>query len=257
MHSIEGEYCRIETWDGSFYDGTVLFDKTSVHAHGMDDASGKRSRDTMYVRLDCDVKSGEEVRQLGISPGNYVHMDPRTVITETGFIKSRHLDDKSGVAILLVTAGELKKRKEAPVPTVEFLITCYEEVGHGASSLPSEGVTDFIAVDMGVAGPDRESSEMSVSICAADSSGPFSYTVTRDLIDTAEEAGIPYSVDTFPHYGSDAASALRSGMDARHGLIGPGIDASHAMERAHSKGLCATVDLLLAYIGKMGRDNQD
>ncbi len=251
MSSIEGEYCRIETFSGRLFNATVLFDNTSVHAHGMEDASAKRKKKDMYVRLDEEVSTGEDVRKLGISVGNYIHFDPRPVLTESGFIKSRHLDDKAGVAILLKTAEDLVSREIIPSHTLHFLITGYEEVGHGAAGFLPDGLTEFIAVDMGVAGPGRESSEDKVTICAADSTGPFNYLLTKKLIEVAGAQSIPYAVDTFPHYGSDAAAALKTGLDVRHALIGPGIDSSHAMERTHVKALRATINLLVAYVSDM------
>ncbi|MEN8208083.1 MAG: M20/M25/M40 family metallo-hydrolase, partial [Candidatus Fermentibacteria bacterium] len=178
MSSIEGEYCRIETFSGDLFDGTVLFDNTSVHAHGMEDASAKRKKKNMYVRLDEEVSSGEDVRKLGISVGNYIHFDPRPVVTESGFVKSRHLDDKAGVAILIKAAEYLVSGDIIPSRTLHFLVTGYEEVGHGAAGFLPDNSVEFIAVDMGVAGSGRESSENKVTICAADSTGPFNYALT-------------------------------------------------------------------------------
>jgi len=246
MSSIEGEYCMVETWDGRLYQGTVLFDFTSVHAHGREKASARRDKDKMHVRLDEEVSSRKDVETLGISVGDYIHFDPRPVRTGSGFIKSRHLDDKAGVAVLIEAARRLSEGAR-PRKTIHFLITCFEEVGHGAAGLLPPEAVEFIAVDMGVAGKGRESSEDRVTICAADSSGPFSRSLTVRLMETARKSGIPFVVDTYPHYGSDAAAALRSGMDARHGLIGPGVDASHAMERTHEKALEASVELIRAY----------
>lgn len=247
MSSIEGEYCLVETWDGRLYSGTVLFDFTSVHAYGREKASERREKEKMHVRLDEEVSSRKQVESLGIAVGDYIHFDPRSVRTSSGFIKSRHLDDKAGVAVLLEAARRLSESDVRPRRTVHFLISCYEEVGHGAAGLVPPQAVEFIAVDMGVAGRGRESSEDRVTICAADSSGPFSRSLTVRLMETARKAGVPFVVDTFPHYGSDAAAALRSGMDVRHGLIGPGVDASHAMERTHEKALEATVELIRAY----------
>lgn len=247
MHSIEGEYCRVETWDGRLYQGTVLFRDSSVHAVGREKASAKREKEMMCVRLDEEVVDRKAVEALGISVGDYIHFDPRPVRTASGFIKSRHLDDKAGVAVLIEAARRLVDQGDRLRRTVHFLITCWEEVGHGAAGLLPPNVSEFIAVDMGVAGVGRESSEDRVTICAADSSGPFSRSLTVSLVETARKANIPYVVDTYPHYGSDAAAALRSGMDARHALIGPGVDASHAMERTHEKALEASVELVRTY----------
>ena len=214
----------------------------------MEDASAKRKKINMYIRLDEDVSKGENVRKLGISVGNYIHFDPRPVMTESGFIKSRHLDDKAAVAILLKAAEDIVSESIITSHTIHFLVTGYEEVGHGAAGFLPKNLIEFIDVDMGVAGPGRESSEDKVTICAAGSSGPFNYILTKDLIEVAKAESIPFAVDTFPHYGSDAAAALRAGLDVRHGLIGPGIDSSHAMERMHAKALRAAVDLIKAYI---------
>ena len=248
MPSIEGEYCRIETYDGELHPGTVLYDQTSVHAYGRDKASAKRKRENMYVRLDRKVGSGEEVRNLGISVGNYIHLDPRSVLTDDGFVKSRHLDDKAGVAVMVAAASTITESDTRPPRDIHLLVSAHEEVGHGASAGLPLDVDEFLAVDMGVLGKGMSGDETRVSICAADSSGPFDYALTKRLIDLAKERSIPYCVDTFPHYGSDAAAALKAGMDVRHGLIGPGIDASHAMERGHLDGLEAARDLLVAYI---------
>lgn len=248
MSSIEGEYCKIETWDGKLYDGTVLYDNTSVHVHGLQKASEKRLEEQMYIRIDEELSSKKEILEFGLSVGNYIHFEPRPVITESGYIKSRHLDDKAGVAILIKAAENLFLKEIVPVRTVHFLITAYEEVGHGAAGIFPEDVTEFISVDMGVAGPERESSEEKVTICAADSTGPFNYQLTKHLISLAEANSIPFTVDTFPHYGSDAAIALKSGLDVKHGLIGPGVDSSHATERTHEKALQATMDLIEAYV---------
>ncbi len=248
MSSIEGEYCKIETWDGDLFDGTVLYDNTSVHIHGLEKASEKRKNEEMYIRLDSEASSKKEILELGLSVGNYIHFDPRPVRTKSGFIKSRHLDDKAGVAILIEVAERLVREEITPMRTLHFLITSYEEVGHGAAGYLPENASEFIAVDMGVAGNGRESSESSVTICAADSTGPFNYQITKRLIKLAEANSIPFTVDTFPHYGSDAAAALKSGLDVKHGLIGPGVDASHANERTHEKALEATIDLIQAYV---------
>ena len=248
MSSIEGEYCKIETWDGKLIDGTVLYDNISVHIHGLEKASEKRNEKDMYIRIDEVASSKKEIEELGLSVGNYIHFEPRPVRTSSGFIKSRHLDDKAGVAILLEAAERLVREEITPALTLHFLITSYEEVGHGAAGLLPEKATEFIAVDMGVAGYGRESSEESVTICAADSSGPFNYQITKRLIKLAKANSIPFSVDTFPHYGSDAIAALKSGLDVKHGLIGPGVDASHANERTHEKALKATIELILAYV---------
>jgi putative aminopeptidase FrvX len=245
--SIEGEYCRVETFRGDLLTGTVLFDRTSVHAYGREKASAKREHEDMYVRLDYDVNSVGDVQDLGVSVGNYIHFDPRPVLTDSGYIKGRHLDDKAGVAVLVAAAGNLAGGKAKPRRTVHFLFTSHEEVGHGGAGWFPPGVVELVAVDMGVIGKNQTGSEKKVSICMADSNGPYNYDLTRSLIRIAELNSLPHVVDTYRYYGSDAAAALRMGLDVRHALIGPGVDSSHAVERTHLEGIRAATDLVGFY----------
>ena len=127
-------------------------------------------------------------------------------------------------------------------------ITVFEEVGHGGSSSVPAGVTDAISVDMGCVGDGLGCKETQVSICAKDSGGPYHYEVVSRLIESAKAAGADYAVDIYPHYGSDVEATLRAGHDLRHGLIGPGVYASHGYERSHKKGVEATLKLLEAYL---------
>lgn len=246
-NSIEGEYCLVETFQGALIPGTILFSKTSVHAWGREKCQEKRTHDTMYIRLDAEAASKEQVEKLGISVGNFVHFNSKAEKMASGHVKSRHIDDKAGVAILVAAAEELAGQAGELPWTVHFLFTVHEEVGHGAAGWLPENVSEFLAVDMGVCGSEQTSDERKVTICAADSSGPFNYRLTRKLIDLGEKGSIPFVVDTFPFYGSDAAAALRMGLDAEHALIGPGVDTSHAVERTHEDGMRATIDLVKAY----------
>lgn len=251
--SVEGEYCLVETFRGDLVPGTVLFDRTSVHVHGQEKAGAERKHEEMHVRLDHDAGDPDAVRRLGISVGNYIHFDPRPVLTESGYIKGRHLDDKAGVAALVQAVLELARDPQPGRRTVHFLFTSHEEVGHGGAGPFPANVSELIAVDMGVVGSEQEGCEKKVSICAADSSGPFHYDLTRRLIRLAEEHRIPHVVDTYGHYGSDAASALRTGLDVRHALIGPGVSGSHAVERTHLEGIRATADLVRLYVLESAR----
>ncbi|HOP26650.1 MAG TPA: M42 family metallopeptidase [Candidatus Sabulitectum sp.] len=245
--SIEGEYCLVETFSGKMIPGTILFDRTSVHAYGREKAQAARTHEEMYVRIDEKVSSREEAESLGISVGNYIHFDPRAQHLDSGFVKGRHIDDKAGVTVLVGVIENLVRQKVKPQRNIHFLFTVHEEVGHGAAGWLPEGVSDFLAVDMGVCGPEQTSQEEKVTICAADSSGPYNYELTRHLINLAEINGIPHVVDTFPFYGSDAGAALRMGLDARHALVGPGVDTSHAIERTHQDGIRATMDLVTLF----------
>jgi putative aminopeptidase FrvX len=248
MNSVEGEHCTVITATGAKFTGTILTTKQSVHVYGPDASKQERSDDNMEIRLDAVVKNKEDVTKLGISVGDYIAFDPRTTVTESGFVKSRHLDDKASVAVLLGVAKYFADNKLSPARTTHFFITNYEETGHGASVGTPPKTTEFMAVDMGCIGEGLSCTEYDVSICAKDSGGPYDYALRQQLIALAEELELPYAVDIYPYYGSDAGAALRAGADVRTALIGPGVDASHAHERTHQSALEATAKLCVAYL---------
>lgn len=244
---LEGEYCQIFTGNNRTFTGTILMHQTSVHVY--DDAgSAKRNQDNIEVRIDEQVHNDEDVRNLGIAVGDFVAFDPRVEITPAGFIKSRHLDDKASVAILMYLIKAITDQQLQLPYTTHFLISNNEEIGYGGNSnIPSE-VVEYLAVDMGAIGDGQASDEYTVSICAKDSSGPYNYQLRQKLVGLAEEHEIDYRVDIYPYYGSDASAALRAGHDIIHGLIGPGIDASHAFERTHQDSIINTAQLVYHYL---------
>lgn len=246
-NAIEGEYCTIQTLDKT-YTGTILLDKASSHVHGSKVNDAKRSGDNIEVRIDEKVKDKKEVEALGISVGDFVYLDPRTQVTPSGFVKSRHLDDKACVACLLGIAEHFVKKDIQPEFTTNFYISNYEEVGHGSSAALPEKTFEFIAVDMAAPGDGQESSEFAVTICAKDSSGPYDLEIRRRLTKLAVDHEIDYKIDIYPFYGSDASAALRAGWEIKHGLIGPGVDASHSYERLHEDSIEATIKLGILYL---------
>ena len=200
--------------------------------------------------MDAAVSGAEDVKNLGIEVGDVVCFDPRTRRTESGYLKSRFLDDKLSVGILLGFAKYVADNAiELPRKTYAH-ITVYEEVGHGGSGSVPAGVTEAISVDMGCVGEGLSCTERQVSICAKDSGGPYSYDVVGNLIEAAKKSGADYAVDVYPFYGSDVEATLRGGYDLRHGLIGPGVYASHGYERSHIDGVYNTLKLLIAYINR-------
>lgn len=246
MESIEGMYCKVHTRTGKTYTGTILTKEPSVHTY--DDARTlERKPKNMEVRLDEMIDSEEDVRRLEIAPGDYISFDPMYVHTDSGYIKSRHLDDKASVAVLLGVLKDIRESGIKPRKTLKIVISNYEEVGFGASWIP-EDIEEFIAVDMGALGDDLSGDERKVSICALDSAGPYDYEMTSRLIALAKEKNIDYAVDVFPHYGSDAGAAIRGGHNIRAALIGQGVHASHGTERTHVKGMEQTLKLIEAYI---------
>lgn len=246
-NSIEGEYCQIETQSGIKYSGTILMHQTSVHVY-KDADKQERNQENMEVRLDEVVKSEEDVRKLGIQVGDFVSLDPRVEITSSGFIKSRHLDDKASVAILLQMIKQIKKENILLPYTTHFLISNNEEIGYGGNSNITPETVEYLAVDMGAIGDGQSTDEYTVSICVKDASGPYHYELRKHLVQLAESNGIEYKLDIYPFYGSDASAAIRSGHDIIHGLIGPGIDSSHAFERTHQSAIENTLKLLYHYL---------
>lgn len=246
-NSIEGEYCTIHTSSGKEFTGTILMHQTSVHVY-KDAGKAERNQENMEVRIDAKVKNEEDVRALGIEVGDFVSFDPRVELTDNGFIKSRHLDDKASVAILIQLIKRLKEENITLPYTTHFLISNNEEIGYGGNSNIPEKTVEYLAVDMGAIGDGQATDEYTVSICAKDSSGPYHYGLRNHLIHLAKENGIEYKVDIYPYYGSDASAAIRAGHDIVHGLIGPGIDASHAFERTHEDSLKHTENLLYHYL---------
>jgi len=246
--TLDSEYCKIRTREGKIYTGTFL--STSPAAHVYEDAKDKkRTPENMEVRIDEKVLAKKDVEALGICPGDFIFIDPKTTITESGFIKSRFIDDKGSVAALMGLLELFSREKISPKFKTKIFISTYEEVGHGASYIPQD-ITEMIAVDMGCIGEDLTCTEYDVSICAKDSGGPYDYNMVTDLVNLAKENNIKYAIDIYPMYGSDVGSALRGGNDIRGALIGPGVHASHGMERTHYEGLENTIKLLLAYLLK-------
>ncbi|RDU38997.1 peptidase M42 [Neobacillus piezotolerans] len=246
-NSIEGEYCTIETSSGKTYTGTILMHQTSVHVY-KDAGKAERNQDNMEIRIDEKVHSAAEVRALGIEVGDFISFDPRVEVTPSGFIKSRHLDDKASVAILMELIKRIKTGKIELPYTTHFLFSNNEEIGYGGNSNITPETVEYLAVDMGAMGDGQSTDEYTVSICVKDASGPYHYGLRKKLVSVAEENGIPFKLDIYPYYGSDASAAIRSGHDIVHGLIGPGIDSSHAFERTHRQSLGHTAALLFEYI---------
>ncbi len=243
----EAENVRVHTRGGCVIEGTLQLCNASLHVNP-DYSDAKRNFDTTEVVLDEDVRCAADTRALGIEVGDFVAFDPRTRVTAGGYIKSRFLDDKLSVGILLGFAKYLKDTGTVPARRVYAHVTVYEEVGHGGSSSVPAGVTEAISVDMGCVGDGLGCTEKMVSICAKDSGGPYNYDVVGRLIAAAKKEDAAYAVDIYPRYGSDVEMTLRAGYDIRHGLIGAGVYASHGYERSHIDGVWNTLKVLKGYL---------
>ena len=246
FNAIEGEYCKIHASNGVDYTGTICLHETSVHVY-RNNTEIPRNREHMEIRIDEKVFNATDTEALGIQVGDFVSFDPRTEITDSGFIKSRHLDDKASVAMIIEFLKRIRREQLVLPHTTWFYISNNEEIGYGANASIPEAVVDYIALDMGALGDGQTSDEYAVSICAKDSSGPYHKVLKQHLIDLCKQNDIPYKVDIYPYYGSDASAAIRAGADVRHGLFGAGIESSHALERTHIDSLKATQALLEVY----------
>jgi putative aminopeptidase FrvX len=245
LPTYDGEYCYIITRDKKVFTGTFLSDSPAVHVY-KDARSLPRNEENMHIRLDEKVNSKSDVQKLGINPGDFIVVDPKTVITESKFIKSRFLDDKISVAILFSLIDHILDNKVKLKNNLTIIISTYEEVGHGATSIPD--VDELIAVDMGCIGADLSCTEYDVSICAMDNFSPYDFDLTNKLINLAKENKLNYAVDIYPYYSSDVSAALRGGNNIKGALIGPGVSASHGMERTHLDAVNNTLKLLIAYL---------
>ncbi len=250
--SFEGEYVTILTQSDKTIRGTFLLNNPAAHANSKV-AETERTMENMHIRIDIITCSKIETQQAGISIGDFIFFDPRFEYTETGFIKSRFLDDKACAGILYDIL--MNHYDEIKVKKVGFLFSVFEEVGHGANAGIPISVKEMLVTDMGVVGEGVEGTETAVSICAKDNMGPYNYEMRQKLTVLAQKNKIPYVVDVFPYYSSDGSQALRAGLDLRIALIGPGISSSHGVERTHQNGVEATKNLILKFINSFQNDN--
>ena len=243
--TLDGEYCKIQTRFNQTYTGTILSNSASSHVY--EDSDKQRKENNVVVRIDEKVNSKQDVLDLGIQNGDYIFIEPKFTITESGFIKSRFIDDKASVCVILSVLKYLKENNLKPAYDTFIYFVNHEEVGHGAATV-DENITEFVTVDMGCIGKDLAGNEYAVSIAAKDSGGPYDYELTTRLIKLAKENNVNYVVDIFPYYGSDVGAAYRSGRDLKGALIGQGVHASHGMERTHLDGCINTMKLLTLYL---------
>jgi len=244
--TLDGEYCKIHTRCGKIYTGTILCTSPAIHVYP-DAVKKERTEENMMVRLDEVVSNKNEVSELNIMTGDFISVEPKFQITNSGFIKSRYLDNKAGTACALSVIETFQRLNEKPNYKVKVIISTYEEVGHGCSNIP-EDVDELVGIDMGCVGLDLACTEREVSICAKDSSGPYDYDITNKLIEISKNNNLRYAVDIYPMYSSDVSASLKGGNNIKGGLIGPGVNASHGMERTHIDGIENTIKLIYLYL---------
>ena len=244
------ENLRVYTRGGKVYTGTLCRTPNSIHVTEEElRATLGDFRTNVCAVLDEDVKTAADTEALGIATGDIIALEPRFTLAN-GYIKSRFIDDKAAVALLLCAVKHIKENKITLPRKVYFYFAAYEEIGHGTAWLP-EGVKDVVAVDIAPTGPQQNSDERKVSVFAKDSRFPYHRGLTNELCECAVNAGIDYVTDIFtPHYGTDADGSVLAGYDVRHAAFGPGTANSHGYERTHIEGLKNTYALLMAYITK-------
>ena len=245
LNAYEGAYCRVRTMNDKVYTATLLLNNPAAHVNQALN-SIQRKIDNMHIRLDEIVTSVEETEKLGIQVGDFICFETHYQELENGFIKSKYMDNKAGCFVLFEIARQVKALNLS-LP-VELFFSNYEEVGHGAATGFAPSIQEMLVIDMGVVGENCAGKELACSICAKDSSGPYDFNMRKKLMELAHAQQIPYEVDIYPFYGSDGSAALRAGNNFRVALIGPGVSASHGVERTHKKGIEATIDLCMAYI---------
>jgi putative aminopeptidase FrvX len=246
-NTVEGEGVNVVCSSGRQIRGSILLTKASSHVFGDEVNKLTREDSNIEVRLDARTSSEKETRDLGIEVGDFVTFDPRVELTG-GFVRSRHLDDKACVAVIVTALKALADARLKPTRTTTFLISNFEEVGHGAATGIPADVEELVVVDMAAVGEGQTSDEFHASLCVKDSGGPYHHGLSNKLRDLAEKNHIPFKVDIYPHYGSDGEAFWVAGGDVAVALIGPGVDASHSYERTHTEALVATTKWLLAYL---------
>ena len=246
-NTVEGEGCTVFTRSGRQVRGCILLTKASSHVHGAEVGEMKRNDDTLEVRLDARTMSEKATLELGVGVGDFVAFDPRVEVN-SGFVRSRHLDDKACVAAVVTAAKAMTDAGRIPTRTTTIFISNYEEVGHGAAAgIPPE-VEELLVVDMAAVGEGQNSDEYHASLCVKDAGGPYHHAMSNRLRALAEKNEIPYKVDIYPNYHSDGEVWWMTGANAAVALIGPGVDASHNYERTHTDALVATVKWVMAYL---------
>ena len=246
--NLDGEYVTVHTRSGRDFTGLMTCRSHSLHVYP-DARTLERNENTMVIRLDEPVSSREDVLSLGIRNGDYVFLDPHFRYTESGYLKSRFIDDKAAIACVFAALKYYADTGEVPAFRTIFAFPYREEIGQGGCYVPPE-VSEFIALDIGLVGPELDGTEHKVSICAKDKDGPYDYELTDRLVSCAEKAGCDYAVDVYYHYSSDAHAAVRGGNNLRSAVFGPGTYGSHGVERTHVSALTNTAKLVLSYLSE-------
>lgn len=242
----EGARVTLFTDDSSFR-GTILPLMASGHAFnkGVDDQPSNWEQ--VELRLDEEVYNEQGLEALGVNVGDFIAIDSQPELAENGYIAARHLDDKAGVAALLAGIKAIVEGDLTLPVYFHPMFTVTEEVGFGASAILDDRISEMVSIDIAIPAEGQNSREHGVTIAICDSSGPFDFHLTRELLKLCRSHDIQNQRDVFPYYFSDSAAALRAGYDIRHALIGFGADSSHGYERTHLSSLISIAELVTLY----------
>lgn len=243
----EGGRVTVFTENGR-HRGSVLPLLASGHVYNEAVDTQPVSWEQVEVRIDERIFSAGDAASLGIQVGDFVAFDPNPELLENGFIVSRYLDNKAGVAALLAALKAVSNAKVAISMTCHPIFTLTEEVGSGARAGIDKDVSEVIGVDIGPIKAGQDVLEQGVTIPLMDSAGPHDYHLSRRLLSLCQEHGIPSHRDVFRFYHSDAGSAVSAGHDVRTALVCFGTDASHGYERTHVSTLVHLAQLLSLYM---------
>lgn len=245
--TVESEGLSIATRSGRLVRGSLVLTNGAGHVNRQA-TTMERNPDTMEVRLDERTMSAEETRLLGIEVGDFIYFDPRVEQSESGFIRSRFLDDKACVACVLSAIKAIRESGVTPAQRVTFLVSNFEEVGHGGiDSMPGD-LCELVVLDMACIGDGLQGDEFHCSLCVKDSGGPYSKRLSDRMRNIGERRGIDLRTDVYPYYSSDGTVYWRAGGKAEVALIGPGVDTSHGYERTHIDALIDTASLIAEYL---------
>ncbi len=245
--TVESEGLSIATRSGRQVRGSLVLTNGAAHVN-KEAGTAPRNADTLEVRIDERTERAEETRLLGIEVGDFVYFDPRVEVSQSGFIRSRFLDDKACVASLLAATKAIVDAGATPAQSLTLLISNFEEVGHGGMDGLPANIHELLVLDMACIGEGLQGDEFHCSICLKDSSGPYSKALSDRIRGLADRRGIDLRPDIYPYYGSDGSAYWRSGGQAEVALIGPGVDTSHGYERTHRDALFDTAQLVAEYM---------
>ena len=243
----EGARCTIYTVDHGALRGTILPLKASGHTFNEEIDTQPVAWTQVELRPDVIAEDESDLEAVGFNIGDFVAIDPQPEFLDNGFIVSRHLDDKAGVASMFAALKSIVDSDAPLAVDTYFILSITEEIGHGASSILTHDIASMVTVDNGTQAEGQNSREFGATIGMADQTGPFDYHLTQKLIRLCETEEIDFQRDLFRYYRSDSASAIEAGADVRTALVAFGIDASHGYERIHTHALHSVARLIRAY----------